>query len=193
LGKSYVKGEKLKFNEIHTYQMMLYNRINLFRHIIDVIGKDPDIPPNLIDEIKSSLSTPITHQSLARKIKELRMTRYYENIHFIYNHLLNIPQPPMIPDEVKIEIMRRFTQIVRAHGTVFNGRRSFFNHYFVLIKILKEMRPFPYDIELLSHLDNYKIKSREKLKYTEADWEAVVDFMIRPSTPPRTHYSMTTK
>ncbi len=117
-------------------------------------------------------------------MKELGLFRYYEHIPFIYNCIMNIPQLPIIPDEVKTEIMRRFSQIVRAHRTVFNGHRSFFNSSFVLTKILKEIRPFQGSLELISYLDTNKMKSVEKLKCIEADWDDVVDFMMRPSTPP---------
>jgi hypothetical protein len=152
--------------------------------MIDGIGVDPGIPPDVIDEIRATLSLPITLKELGRKMKELGMFRYYDHIPFIYNHIMNIPQPPMIPEEVKTEIMQMFTQIVRGHRTVFNGHRSFFNHTYVLTKILKEMRPFPGSILLMLHLDEKKFKSVEKIKCCDADWDAVVDFLMCPSTPP---------
>lgn len=162
---------------------MEFDRSNMFRQMIDRIGQDPGIPQDVLDQIQSSLSSPINILSLKRKMKELGMYRYYENISFIYYHLSSIQQPPMIPEDIKVEIMSRYSEIVRAHRIVFNGHRSFFNPTFLLTKIINEMRPFPGSIELILHLERMGFKSVQKRKCLEADWDAVVDFMMRPSTP----------
>jgi hypothetical protein len=53
---------------------MEFDRIDMFRQMIDRIGQDPGIPPDVINDIQSSLPSPITILNLKRKMKELRMT-----------------------------------------------------------------------------------------------------------------------
>lgn len=167
---------------------MAFNRINHFLAMINSIGQIPELPADLINTIRSALSeasSPITICTIRKFMKQNRINLYYEHVPFIYNHLSGISQVNKIPDEIKPAIISRFTQIVRAHRIVFNGHRSFFNHHFILTKILKEMQPFQNDIEILSFLDENKIKSVEKMKSLEADWNSVVDIMICPLTPSR--------
>ena len=148
-----------------------------FRQMIDYIGQIPELPPYLIETIHSLLTNNQPTVAMIKNIfKSLKLQKYYEYIPFIYNHLAGIKQVT-IPDEIKQEIMQRFSSIHEAHRLAFNGKRSFFNYNFVLTKILQEMRPFQDDVQIIAFVDMNQIKSIEKLKCIEADWSHIVDIM----------------
>lgn len=187
---TYEVHDLYNYNKI---QPVCYQKITHFREVLNNFqGREcKTIPHNIIMLIKHEINDNmryVNHLVVRSLLKKHRFTKYVENVNSIL-FILTGQQPPFIPKEVEVKLIKYFKQIVNVFDECkTTSRVNFLNYYYVLYKLLEVMS----QDDLMQHVPRMKSKHRVlehdkiwKRICNTLNWQFVKTRVMKASDPKR--------
>ena len=165
------------FRNLQIRHRRVYKRLDHFKEILSQFqGKEgKEIPNEVVDRIRETIKKDpgtTTLNDVKQSLRQLKLTKYVENILYIH-HVLSGTPLPYIKREIEDKLVRMFKQMEQVFGLVRPkvpfARTSFLNYYFVLFKLLDSL----HQAELLPSIP--LLKTSIRIKQHDAIWRHICE------------------
>ena len=165
------------FRNFQIRHRRIYKRLDHFKEILSQFqGKEgKEIPNEVVDRIRETIKKDrgtTTLNDVKQSLRQLKLTKYVENILYIH-HVLSGTPLPYIKREIEDKLVRMFKQMEQVFGLVRPrvpfARTSFLNYYFILFKLLDSL----HQTELLPRIP--LLKTSVRLKQHDAIWRHICE------------------
>lgn len=177
VGQIFINGSTFKqIQETFITNKFVYKRINYFNDWLKQIqaSENSDIPNELVSRLKEELNrrnikdlSKLKPYLIKKILKELKESKYYENINLIISKLTNKP-PLIIPNDIIEKMKIMFSSIQEPYERHKGTRTNFFSYPYILYKFceLLDVKEYLKCIQLL--------KSRDKILHHDILWKKII-------------------